>query len=283
VTRLYDKLASRFGVSCAGEVVSEIESHLVEAADELKARGLPLEAAERLSIARFGMPERAALFTPYSARFESGDRYWGHIAFGAALLGALGLAILALAPAAASWAASEALRPGLTVLLLVYGFACRKAKSFSMLRQSICAIALLVLAAGLFSERSQPAAWSPLSPTSRLLAMRTLGQIDAATMLGGMPFAELPGMRAHSDSEAAPPLVAGSERAGSLKLDRIPPGMHGMAPLSMDPWGLAKDGFLPEVSQILLAWLFFVLMTNAAVCWIGSLEFEQKGGAALIQ
>jgi hypothetical protein len=278
------KLEARFDSESADELLSEIRSHLIDAAAEFELEGVSASEAERLSVARFGAPEKAAFLLPLGKQFGTGDRYWGRGAFWASTLAALGLTWYGLDPEARRFFSPNEIPPILALFLCFYGYACWKAKSFSMVRQSAVAIALMLLATGLFQRQIvEPAFGAGGSIFEELRAEKTLtAELAMPSWLEGNGLADL-GYRARTD-------LATPERAARKPAEGDPAGgwsdqskLYGMAPLGKNPWEISRGGLLPEVSQLLLTWLFFILMANASICWVGCIEHEQKGGALLVQ
>ncbi len=282
------KLESRFDSESADELLSEIRSHLVDAAAEFELEGVAPSEAERLSVARFGAPEKAAFLLPLGKQFGTGDRYWGRGAFWASTLAALGLTWYGLDPTARHLLTPSEIPPLLALVLCFYGYACWKARSFSMIRQSAVVIALILLATGIFQRHVVDPAFGGIesSEFSGLRVQRSPSQAGLAYWTGSGA-AEM-GMRLASGSEGSEGLApavrevrpAPSPEPEVAKSTRP---IYGMAPIGTNPWELTRGGVLPEVSQLLLSWLFFILMANAAVCWMGCLEHEQKGGVLLVQ
>lgn len=284
------KLESRFDSESADELLSEIRSHLVDAAAELELDGVSAVEAERLSIARFGAPERAAFLLPLGKQFGTGDRYWGRGAFWASTLATLALTWYGLDPAARQWITPQEIPPILALVLCFYGYACWKAKSFSMIRQSSVVVALILLATGLFqSQVVEPAFKGEWGQAEAFRAPKLPNGFAGASswLTTGIGDLGIHG-NAWSDSNESPALLrrfeAGSVAAPDERIGRADGNpLYGMAPIGNDPWNLTRGGALPEVSQLLLSWLFFILIANASVCWVGSLEHEQKSGALLVQ
>lgn len=291
--QLRSKLEARFDSECADQLLSEIRSHLVDSAAELEDEGVDREEAERLSVARFGAPEKAAFLLPLGKQFGTGDRYWGRGAFWVSVLAALGLIWYGVDPTANEWLSPSQIPPILALVLVLYGYAVWKAKSFSMIRQSSIVVALMLLTTGIFQRQVVDPAFgeSAGGRLEGLQAFRGTPNVPQASLSltldsgyratsGGVQTTDLPSvprMMLASDTSAAPPI----ERASVEPSPAAP--VYGMAPASANPWDLTGSSLFPEVSQMLLTWLYFLLTVNAAVCWVGCIEHEQKSGVLLVQ
>lgn len=284
--QLRAKLERRFDSECADQLLSEIRAHLVDSAAELEDDGIERTEAERVSVSRFGAPERAAFLMPLGQQYGTGDRYWGHGAFGIAIVAALGLTWYAFSPLAHRAIEMDSLRLAMTFLLALYAYACWRARSFAMVKHAAFVVGLIVMVTSLF--RVQLA-----DPSIRDLAMEKpyfgwtaeLRGPQFGDLKSGMILADLG--KPHDNAnipmpDSPPPDRAAVEKEPIAKSEKLPP-INGMAPVSGSGWDIARDGSMPEVSQLLLSWLFLILVTNAAVCWIGCLEHEQKGGVGLVQ
>jgi hypothetical protein len=280
--QLRSKLESRFDSECADQLLSEIRSHLADAAEELEDEGVPRIEAEQLSVQRFGAPEKAAFLLPLGQQFGTGDKYWGWVAFGLAIAAALGLEWYAISATAQGYLSILEIRPILTGILVVYAYACWRAKSFSMLRQSAFVVAMIVMLTSLtrvdWTDKAVQGV-TGLTSTRSLYVQRAdspLRQLGipsiSSSLLGDLGTPS--GRPAHTGE-----LAGGGPMSAELPQPKVP----GMAPIGQNPWELTQEGFLPEVSQLLLSWLFLILMANAAVCWVGCLEHDQKNGVALLQ
>lgn len=287
--QLRAKLETRFDSECADQLLSEIQAHLVDSAEELEVEGVPRDEAERVSISRFGAPEKAAFLLPLGTQFGTGDRYWGRGAFWVSIIVALGLTWYALDPTGHRVLSKSELSPYLALILSFYAYACWRAKSFSMVRQSSIAIAMIVVVTGLFRVHV-------VDPTLMDTASRTDGRplltqhdprILSVGRFGGTVSDYFADLRTASKSATDPPISYSADRPGldesSEDSAQAETPLYGMAPFGKSPWTLTQEGLLPEVSQLLLSWLFLILMVNASVCWVGCLEHEQKGGLELVQ
>lgn len=287
--QLRAKLETRFDSECADQLLTEIRAHLTDSAAELEEEGVLREEAERLSVSRFGAPEKAAFLLPLGQQFGTGDRYWGRGAFWVSIIVALGLTWYALDPTGHRVLSKNELPPILALILAFYAYACWRAKSFSMVRQSSIAIALIIVVTGLFrvhivDPTLVDTAANPSFRThlvQREFSPLTIGSTDSMAPL-------IADLRTSSNRSAAADLSYSADRPASLPSDSDGTSakesvIHGMAPIGQDPWSLTQQGLLPEVSQLLLSWLFLILMVNASVCWVGCLEHEQKGGLTLVQ
>jgi hypothetical protein len=284
LSQLRTKLESRFDSECTNELLSEIRAHLSDAACELEEEGLARAEAERLSISRFGAPEKAAFLLPWGQQFGTGDRYWGRGAFWIAISVALGLTWYAFDPFAGRAFPVEALRPMTSMLLVFYAYACWRARSFAMVKQSAIALGLFVVVTSLLRLQF-------VDPALRDTAYAGGTESLVASLDPGTPF--LADLGSSNDVlpitlDSGPAATAPEPRVAEPKVDAsrsssAPYDVPGTAPFGRNPWALSTEGALPEVSQLLLSWLFLILMTNAAVCWIGCLEHEQNGGVTLVQ
>jgi hypothetical protein len=149
-----------------------------------------------------------------------------------------------------------------------------------MLRQSAAVVAGIVMLTGL----------AQVGPSSDVYSRRSAPNATTGLLAAGFDFQSLdagfPKLPAPILADLGVPSGRASTQPHSAFEPSLEPGsppMPGMAPVGKNPWELAQEGLLPEVSQMLLSWLFLILMANAAVCWIGCLEHEQKGGVALLQ
>lgn len=288
--QLRAKLETRFDSECADQLLSEIRAHLADAAAELEEEGVLRDEAERVSVSRFGAPEKAAFLMPLGQQYGTGDRYWGRGAFWVSIIVALGLTWYALDPTGHRVLAKSELPPILALILGFYAYACWRARSFSMVRQSSIAIAMIVVVTGLFRVHVVDptlANTASLDSTQSLLVQRDLSPSIAGRF--DSKFTDyLADLRTSTNRSDAKGLDYSADRAVPLDPPRAEspepePVLHGMAPFGQNPWALTQEGLLPEVSQLLLSWLFLILMANASVCWVGCLEHEQKGGLMLVQ
>lgn len=287
--QLRAKLETRFEQECADQLVSEIHAHLIDAAEELEDQGVSRIEAESLAVSRFGAPEKAAFLLPLGKQFGTGDRYWGRGAFWAATVAALGLTWYALDPFSQRALSKEELSPILTLVLMFYAYACWRAKSYSMVRQSSVVIAIIVMVTGLFRIHVVDPTLRDTyqdTPPSRLLTQRTpTGRLDWSRSIADLGIhRQMLAPRLELAVDSAPSTGSVRPAPETLSEWETPKmALPGMAPIGQNPWDLARTGLLPDVSQLLLSWLFMLLMTNAAICWVGGLEHEQKGGVALVQ
>lgn len=277
--QLRAKLEKRFDSECADQLLSEIRAHLADSAAELEDDGVERTEAERVSVSRFGAPERAVFLLPLGQQFGTGDRYWGWGAFGIAIVVALGLTWYAFRPFGGRPFDQEGLRPAMTLLLMFYAYASWRARSFAMVKHSAVVVGLIVMATSLV--RHQVA-----DPSIREVAGGSYEGVYAELSIGSslFPIADLGKPYENSTisvPDSAPLTTPSDPRPDRTGMKRF--SVPGMAPINESSWSLAGQGALPEVSQLLLSWLFLILMTNAAVCWIGCLEHEQKGGVSLVQ
>jgi hypothetical protein len=284
--QLRAKLERRFDSECADQLLSEIRAHLADSTAELQDEGVERLEAERVSISRFGAPERAAFLLPLGQQFGTGDRYWGRGAFWIAIVVALGLTWYAFSPFGGRPVSEDNFRPVTTLLLMFYAYACWRARSFAMVKHSAIVVGLIVMVTSLVRIQVVDPSIREVAGGAYEGVYAELGNSGSFGIgLSNLPFADLGKPFENlkmSVPDSAPPTLAPSKPRGdetSSKGLAIP----GMAPLSEESWELTGNGALPEVSQLLLSWLFLILMTNAAVCWIGCLEHEQKGGVSLIQ
>ena len=282
--QLRAKLERRFDSECADQLLSEIRAHLADATAELQDEGIDRLEAERVSISRFGAPERAAFLLPLGQQFGTGDRYWGIGAFWIAIVVALGLTWYAFSPFGGRPNSEDGLRPAMTLMLMLYAYACWRARSFAMVKHSAVVVGLIVMITSLARVQAVDPSIQEVAGASHERVFAELGPNSGAIGFGlsnlpladlGKPFENF--RMSVPDSPLAPSKLREEANRGTGLT--IP----GMAPLSDESWKLAGNGALPEVSQLLLSWLFLILMTNAAVCWIGCLEHEQKGGVSLVQ
>lgn len=288
--QLRAKLETRFDSECADQLLSEIRAHLADAAVELEEDGVQREEAERVSVSRFGAPEKAAFLLPLGQQYGTGDRYWGRGAFWVSIVVALGLTWYALDPTGHRFLSQSELPPILALILGFYAYACWRARSFSMVRQSSIAIALIVVVTGLFRVHIvDPTLIDSAQRDVRgpMLAQRaspdfSSGSLDSPVL----PLIADLRSATHKDSTFGASYSADRPATDSepfVEDEEAEPVLHGMAPFGQSPWALTQEGLLPEVSQLLLSWLFLILMVNASVCWVGCLEHEQKGGLLLVQ
>ena len=284
--QLRAKLEKRFDSECADQLLCEIRTHLSDSAAELEEDGVERIEAERVSVSRFGAPERAAFLLPLGQQFGTGDRYWGRGAFWIASLVALGLTWYAFSPFGSRPISLEGLRPIMTLLLMFYAYACWRARSFAMVKHSAVVVGLIVMVTSLVRLQVVDPSLREVAGASFEGVHVELGNSSESFGFGlsTLPLADLG--KPHDIFKTTVPDSSQSlgpqlpqRQASEHQRSSIP----GMAPLSEQSWPLAGNGALPEVSQLLLSWLFLILMTNAAVCWIGCLEHEQKGGVSLVQ
>lgn len=284
--QLRAKLERRFDSECADQLLTEIRAHLVDSASELEEDGVERMEAERVSVSRFGAPERAAFLMPLGHQFGTGDRYWGRGAFWIAVIVALALTWYAYSPFVIRPFGEDGLRSAMTALLVLYAYACWRARSFAMVKHSAVVVGLIVMATSLLRVQNvDPSSQDLATDKSYLTWTAELGSGGDGDFPTQTLLADLG--KPHDNVEVSIPDSSGSNPAPV----ESPPSrnsdpdlsIHGMAPITGQSWSLVREGSLPEVSQFLLGWLFLILVTNAAVCWVGCLEHEQKGGVSLIQ
>ena len=285
--QLRAKLEKRFDSECADQLLSEIRAHLTDSSAELQEEGVERLEAERVSISRFGAPERAAFLLPLGQQFGTGDRYWGKGAFWIAIAAALGLTWYAFSPLGGSSTSEAILRPIMTLVLMFYAYASWRARSFAMVKHSAVVVGLIVMLTSLVRVQVADPSVQEVVRGSYDGVYAELGAESGTFGLGltHLPLADLgkPFENFKMSVPDSPPSTLPPSRARDEAIARNGPAIPGMAPLSEESWKLGGNGALPEVSQLLLSWLFLILMTNAAVCWIGCLEHEQKGGVSLVQ
>jgi len=285
--QLRAKLEKRFDSECADQLLSEIRAHLIDSSAELQDEGVERLEAERVSISRFGAPERAAFLLPLGQQFGTGDRYWGKGAFWIAIFAALGLTWYAFSPSGERPFSEDVLRSVMTLALLFYAYACWRARSFAMVKHSAVAVGLIVMLTSLVRVKVADPSVQEVVRGSYGGAVAELSFDTGAFGFGlsNLPLADLG--KPYENLKMSVPDSPASSAAPNKTRDEAVAGKNlaipGMAPLSEESWKLGAGGALPEVSQLLLSWLFLILMTNAAVCWIGCLEHEQKGGVSLVQ
>ncbi len=298
ITRVRTRLASRFDATSIDLMLSEIKIHLTESARDLREDGLSGPDSERVAVARFGAPERSSYFVVLANQLGAGDLLWGRIAFGIATFVAVALSALGLTAYGA-----EAISPGVTGLalasmLFAYGFACAKARSFSLAGPTALAVACAVAIAGVLSPEVAPSLPSDdaegrtTSSGPRLFAGRSeespAWPYAANPSIGMAESRSRGGLRLAADTGEAFGTIPNSEfgaPSGGWRDRSIPRTsvQFGVPQFDGSPWILHLRGWVPDSSRLGIAWLLLVLMTNGAVWWITNLGTIQEAGQSCVQ
>jgi hypothetical protein len=287
VLELKGKLLRRFDDDSVEKVVEEVRCHLAESAQELQSQGCPEDMAKELAVARFGSVDRSPLVPDLSVRLSAGDRVWGRIALLIAVASAIGLVVHCLSAPADSQLVGEPAAIVLTAIGMLYLFALRKARAFSLTRLSVASVAAIIASAALVQPQIQSGGSSAkigLDGIGRQGLLAQAGPKPALISLSplqgsGQWFAVTDRGRLQRQYDRYMRMMAEENRHAECFGRQIPPtsGLHDSA---HSPDLTSEVGIVPDSVRLAFVWFLLMAAIQACVGWLQRSFREPEPGDA---